>query len=67
MDDKKKEAIQHLKDHVQYPATAEDLKKACNGMEDVDEALKKEFMEKLPVGTYNSAEEVMKAVDWSEE
>ena len=63
-DDNKKVAVDHLKTHVKYPATAEELKQECNGMEDVAEDLRKDFMEKLPVGTYNSAEEVMKAVGW---
>jgi hypothetical protein len=57
-------AVNHLSTHISYPATAEELKKACNGMEDVPENERREFIEKLPDGTYNSAEDVMKAVGW---
>lgn len=64
MDDKQV-AIDHLRSHIQYPATAEELKKACNDMEDVPEAMRKVFMDKLPDGTYNSADEVIKVVGWS--
>jgi hypothetical protein len=66
IDEKKKAALDHLRDHISYPATAEELKKACNDMEDVDEELRKEFNENIQDGTYNSAEEVMKAVGWEE-
>lgn len=65
MDDKQV-AFDHFKNHITYPATAEELKKACNNMDDVPEALRNEFMEKLPDGTYNSASEVMMAVGWQE-
>jgi hypothetical protein len=65
MDDKKV-AIDHLRTHITYPATSEELKVACNNMEDVPEALRKEFLDKLPEGTYNSADEVMAAVGWNE-
>ena len=53
------------KSGIMYPATAGDLKKACNEMEDVPESQKKEFLEKLPEKTYNSADEVMTAVGWA--
>ena len=60
-------AIDHLKNHIKkWPAMAEELKAACNNMEDVPETMRKEFLDKLPDGTYNSAEEVMTAVGWSE-
>ncbi|OGG04884.1 hypothetical protein A2Z33_06300 [Candidatus Gottesmanbacteria bacterium RBG_16_52_11] len=64
MDDKKV-AIDHLKAHITYPASADALKKACNDMEDVPENLRKEFMQKLPAGTYGSAQQVMQAIGWA--
>ncbi|MEK7556943.1 MAG: DUF2795 domain-containing protein [Patescibacteria group bacterium] len=55
-------AKQHLKEHVGYPATKADLVAACNGMSDFTAEDKKWFMDNLPEGTYNSAEEVEKAL-----
>lgn len=54
--------IDHLKSHQKYPATKADLVAACNGLADFSEGDKKEFSDTLPEGTYNSAEEVMKAL-----
>ena len=55
-------AMDHLKTHQSYPATKAELVAECNNLSDFSESDKTEFMEKLPEGTYNSAEEVMKAV-----
>ncbi len=60
----KEGTIAHLKNHISYPASAEDLKKACNNLSDFSEADKKEFSDSLPGGTYNSADEVIKALGW---
>ena len=54
----------HLQSHVTYPASKADLVAACNNLSDFSDADKKEFMDKLPEGTYNSAEEVEKALGW---
>jgi len=54
--------MEHLKGHQQYPATKADLVAACNSLSDFSPADKEEFASKLPEGTYNSAEEVMKAL-----
>ena len=54
----------HLKTHQKYPATKVELVAECNNLSDFSDADKKEFMEKLPEGTYNSAEDVMKALGW---
>lgn len=55
-------AKQHMKDHVKYPATKQDLVAACNGMSEFSDEDKKWFMDTLPEGTYNSAEEVEAAI-----
>ena len=55
-------AMEHLKNHQQYPATKEELVAACNNLSDFSSQDKEEFSNKLPEGTYNSAEEVMKAL-----
>ena len=52
----------HLQGHVTYPADKATLVAACNGMSDVSEEDKKEFIEKLPEGNYTSAEEVKTAL-----
>lgn len=54
--------IDHLKTHQKYPATKADLVAECDNLSDFSEEDKKEFTEKLPGGTYNSAEEVIKAL-----
>ena len=55
-------AMGHLRDHQTYPATKADLVAACNSLSDFSEEDKREFENKLPEGTYNSAEEVMGAL-----
>ncbi len=54
-----KNAIKHLREHQTYPATKNDLVKACNELSDFSDADKKWFMNHLPEGTYSSATEVM--------
>lgn len=55
-------AMMHLKDHQKYPATKAELVESCNQLSDFSDEDKKHFMDSLPEGTYNSAEEVMKAL-----
>ena len=54
-----KNAINHLSQHQKYPATKSELVAECNRLSDFSEADKKWFMENLPEGTYNSADEVI--------
>ena len=56
-----KEMTDHLKTHMKYPATKQDIWSACNTMAHVPEEHKKMFMDKVPDGTYKSADDVMKA------
>ena len=55
-------AMGHLRDHQTYPATKADLVAACNSLSDFSEEDKREFENKLPEGTYNSADEVIGAL-----
>lgn len=57
-----KGAMEHLNSHQTYPATKAELVAACNGLSDFSEEDKNEFAEKLPEGTYNSAQEVSEAL-----
>ena len=54
--------IDHLKNHQKYPATKAELVAECNNLSDFSEEDKKEFTSKLPEGTYNSADDVSKAL-----
>lgn len=54
--------MEHLKEHQEYPATKQELVKTCNQLSDFSDEDKKMFEENLPEGTYNSADEVVKAL-----
>lgn len=58
-------AKMHLKEHQKYPATKAELVAECDNLSDFSEEDKKEFSEKLPEGTYNSADEVSAALGWT--
>lgn len=58
-------AMDHLKTHQQYPATKAQLVAECDNLSDFSEDDKKEFMGKLPEGTYQSADEVIQALGWA--
>ncbi len=67
MDDKVKVAVDHLKNHVTYPVTTEQVMEACEGWKDVDPALMEEAKEKMAAHagmSWNSAEEVVAALGW---
>lgn len=57
-------AMKHLREHQTFPATKAELVAECNNLSDFSEADKAEFERFLPDRTYNSAEEVAKAVGW---
>lgn len=58
---KKAEMMEHL-NHVDYPASKQNLVEACNKMSDVPEDDKKWFEENLPDRSYNSADEAREAL-----
>jgi hypothetical protein len=55
-------AKDHLMNHQKYPATKAELVAECDNLSDFSEEDKKEFAEKLPEGSYNSADEVTQAL-----
>lgn len=55
-------AKKHLREHATYPATKAEMVAHCNGLSDFSDDDKKEFADKLPEGTYNSADEVITAL-----
>ena len=58
-------AKDHLKTHIdKWPATKMELIAACNNLSDFTSEDKVEFETKLPDGTYNTPEAVMKALGW---
>lgn len=59
-------AVEHIRNHVDYPATAKDLVEACNKLEEFSEEDKKWFREHLPEGVYNSPAEVFEELGWEE-
>ena len=54
--------LSHIKSHAEYPATSHDLITTCNNFSDVPSEDKTWFESALPEGTYNSADDVVKAV-----
>ncbi|MBI4050239.1 MAG: DUF2795 domain-containing protein [Candidatus Doudnabacteria bacterium] len=60
----KDNAMSHLRGHATYPSTKAELVAHCNNLSDFSEEDKKEFAEKLPEGTYNSADDVIRALGW---
>lgn len=57
------EVLEHLNGHVVYPATKRQLMEACANMSDVPKEDKDWFAKSLPDRTYNSAEEVKRALN----
>jgi hypothetical protein len=58
----KGKATEHLQKHVTYPATRAQILAACANTPEFNEGEKKWFSDSLPEGTYNSADEVIKAI-----
>ncbi|OGD87868.1 hypothetical protein A2870_01280 [Candidatus Curtissbacteria bacterium RIFCSPHIGHO2_01_FULL_41_11] len=55
-------AKDHLKNHQKYPATKAELVAECDNLSDFSEEDKAEFTSKLPGGTYDSADDVIRAL-----
>lgn len=55
-------AIDHLRNHQSFPATKAQLVAECDNLSDFSKEDKNEFKSKLPDDTYNSADDVVKAL-----
>ncbi len=55
-------SLDHLKNHVEYPANAEQVIQACNNMSDVPGTDKEWFANNLPARTYENPDAVISAV-----
>ena len=62
-EEKMKELMDHLGDHVSYPASKQDIIEACNMMEHVPSEDKEWVIENLPDGMYENAGEVKLALE----
>jgi len=58
-------AVAHLKTHQTYPATKAQLVAECDNLSDFTPEDKKEFMDKLPEGSYATTQDAMKALGMS--
>lgn len=56
--------IEHIKNHIEYPATADELKMACQEMAELGDKEKEWIKTHLPDSTYNSPDEVLRALGW---
>jgi hypothetical protein len=59
----KRELVSHVREHVTYPATKNTLVEACTHMAHVPEATRQWAIDKLPDKRYNSADEVLRALE----
>jgi hypothetical protein len=53
------ELMSHLQNHIMYPASKRTIVESCNGMEHVPASTREWAEERLPEGTYMSADEVV--------
>ncbi|HTW91156.1 MAG TPA: hypothetical protein VMH22_05550 [bacterium] len=60
----RKNADEHIRNHVKYPATAEDIKQACNRMSDFSTEDGHWMNGHLPDGRYETPEAVVRAFGW---
>lgn len=56
--------MDHLKNHQKYPVNRAALLAECDNLSDFSAEDKQWFTEHLPEGTYNTADDVVKALGW---
>ncbi len=60
----RKSTEEHLRNHIDYPATADQIKAACDNMSHFTDEDKRWMTEHLPAGRYENPEAVMRAMGW---
>jgi DNA-binding HxlR family transcriptional regulator len=58
----KADIIAHVREHTKYPSTKGELTAACADMSDIPKADKQWIQQNLPDRTYNTADEVIRAL-----
>jgi hypothetical protein len=57
-----KDALNHIKNDVNYPASKQDIMEACSGFSEVSKQERDWFDDTIPDRTFNSANEVVMAI-----
>ena len=57
-----KELVNHLQNHIMYPATKQTIIESCNNMAHVPASTRIWAEQRLPEGTFKSADEVVKTL-----
>lgn len=57
-----KNALNHIKNDVNYPANKQDIMQACSGFSEVSKLERDWFDSTLPDRTFNSANDVVQAI-----
>jgi hypothetical protein len=60
----RKNAEEHIRNHISYPTTGDEIKMACSNMSHFSAADKRWMNEHLPAGRYENSEAVMRAMGW---
>lgn len=58
----RRELISHIQNHISYPTTKKALVEECSSMAHVPEPTRQWAVDKLPDRTYDSADQVLKAL-----
>jgi len=57
-----KELVNHLQNHIKYPATKQTIVESCNNMAHVPASTRSWAEQQLPERTFKSADEVVKTL-----
>ncbi len=60
----RKNAEEHIREHISYPTTGDEIMKSCNNLEHFTDADRKWMGEHLPMGRFESPEAVIQALGW---
>jgi hypothetical protein len=60
----RKNAEEHIRNHVTYPTTGDAIMKSCSNLEHFSAEDKKWMSEHLPMRRYETPESVIRALGW---